>query len=617
VAIVHNETGSIKLPVNYVGKAGEISLPAWQAIRDALAHGSIEQQCVACQILQDEVKAHNDSAPHLITSPEILDGFAIALKSGDIRVIHEVCTVIKSCSLSAGSLAGKAIAQRADLMNVLCKLSVQREDSLVIETLTRLSHNNEEFLWLVKTLIGVIRVQLKVQKATLRRVFQGWRAHIERGHASTRMEILRATGSIRVGKPQIETKQRVSDVDLELRQTVRKQVMCDVSPVAPPRSRVSQISIATDAVVTNRMCDVDDVLFTLKAVVSQVEARPSYSSVRIHKEGAPKPAQRSLYSSWTRSTSTPAQSPRSEIRRPLSRPRSSSPARDMQPVKRQLPSLYTTQEDTVYHGQGASSPSQGTGAVSRVAVDVAQEATASHDLFLTQNSVSGAPRAGLYVTADGQQFSPPAGKGGELSDAEVEAEYAKAMDKVAKEQHSAYVKLAPQEPDSCAASLAPLAAASSTHSTQTGMYASTSSHQAGAICDVDDYLATRRTLPTGPDWVSAEPLRTQVCDVEPYITPSPMETHLPYDSADDVAADSPVISHEPEEERSEENTQPDATQVQPACKVGLGQTGLGPKAQQVESKATGPGVEQLADDQLPQPVNSNSLEESDDEDDWC
>eukprot|EP00286_Rhodomonas_abbreviata_P006788 CAMPEP_0181326838 /NCGR_PEP_ID=MMETSP1101-20121128/21738_1 /TAXON_ID=46948 /ORGANISM="Rhodomonas abbreviata, Strain Caron Lab Isolate" /LENGTH=602 /DNA_ID=CAMNT_0023435371 /DNA_START=63 /DNA_END=1871 /DNA_ORIENTATION=+ len=181
----------VKVPVDLTGKAGNISLPAWASLQAELDAGSPERKLLACRILSGELKHHAGSASKVLSSPELLDGLAKVLTCGNGLAEREACSIVRICCYQCDVEAGNAIAGSARLLNALCRLALN-EDAFIVETLSQLSHNNPKVLWLITTLLKVLRVQTRCDLRHVRQYFIALRT--ETALMRTKRQILEATG---------------------------------------------------------------------------------------------------------------------------------------------------------------------------------------------------------------------------------------------------------------------------------------------------------------------------------------------------------------------------------------------------------------------------------------
>jgi len=133
----------------------------------------VELATAAVKALQMEMIKCPPVAREIITAREILHGIAHALALDDEQCLKQACEVIIMCAQECGARAADAVVGCSKLLNGLCRQAMT-ENPTVIDALTALSHQNEKMLWIVTTIIKVMRVEKKCETGLLGRVFVTW-----------------------------------------------------------------------------------------------------------------------------------------------------------------------------------------------------------------------------------------------------------------------------------------------------------------------------------------------------------------------------------------------------------------------------------------------------------
>jgi len=190
----------------------------------------VELAAGAMRALQQEITECPPVAREIIGCREMLLGIACAINLGDQQCLQQACEVVVKCAQECKSRAGDAVVGCPSLLNSLCRKAMQNsEDPTVIDTLTALSHQNDKMLWIVTTIIKVMRVERQCGAGLLRRSVKAWRSlSSQRGRARTKNTLLSATSSsssigaatATIGDMKVQATTRVCDVDDLYLQTI-------------------------------------------------------------------------------------------------------------------------------------------------------------------------------------------------------------------------------------------------------------------------------------------------------------------------------------------------------------------------------------------------------------
>jgi hypothetical protein len=224
------------------------TLPAWRMWNDEVIamgrkteHGRggasssygvarrVELAAGAMRALQQEIAECPPVAREIIGCREMLLGIACAINLGDQQCLQEACEVVVKCAQECSSRAGDAVVGCPSLLNSLCRKAMQTEDPMVIDTLTALSHQNDKMLWIVTTIIKVMRVERQCEAGLLRRFVKAWQTlSSQRGRSRTKNALLSATSSsssigaatTTIGAMKVQATTRSCDVDDLYLQTI-------------------------------------------------------------------------------------------------------------------------------------------------------------------------------------------------------------------------------------------------------------------------------------------------------------------------------------------------------------------------------------------------------------
>ena len=305
VALVADVLDSVEGNKHFRVAAGSIeALPAWRmwseevvAMGRATEHGSgissrfgrearVQLALNAARALQAEIIKCPPVAREILTCREMLVGLSCALELEDADCLKEVCEVVILCAQESGARAGDALVSCPKLLNGLCSRAMRTEDPSVIDALTSLSHQNDKMLWIVTTIIKVMRVEKKCNSSLSHRALRAWKA-------------LRGQGSIDQARNALvqvtsgsSSSQRMCDVDIPLPRSAR-----DFPPdqtrgvlVYAPKS----LHLSPRSAATQRMRD--DII--IEPSVQSVSSTIDLPMVKLRTAAQPA----SLFSSWNVST---------------------------------------------------------------------------------------------------------------------------------------------------------------------------------------------------------------------------------------------------------------------------------------------------------------------------
>ena len=308
--------------------AGSIeTLPAWRMWNDEVIamgrhteHGRgasssygvarrVELAKGALQALQAEIANCPPVAREIIGCRDMLLGIACALNIGDQQCMREACEVIIKCAQECASRAGDAIVGCPRLLNGLCRQAMQTEDPAVIDALTALSHQNDKMLWIVTTIIKVMRVERQCGVGLLRRSVKAWKSRASQpGMARTKTALLSATAisssidaaPVPTPVPALKVQStRVCDVDDFYLQTISaRSYLPDQGAAVDTPGQF--LKVAKDSQVTrNRIRD--------DIIIEPSLSSGSFGTMQGSIDGATRPVGMqvsSIYSSWN-TASTP------------------------------------------------------------------------------------------------------------------------------------------------------------------------------------------------------------------------------------------------------------------------------------------------------------------------
>jgi len=246
----------------------------------------VQLALLAARALQTEIIKCPPVAREILACREMLMGLSCALELEDADCLKEVCEVVILCAQESGTRAGDALVSCPKLLNGLCSRAMRTEDPSVIDALTALSHQNDKMLWIVTTIIKVMRVEKKCDAGLLQRFFRLWKAlrgedSIDQARNALLQVTSRSNGS-----------QRMCDVDMSFPRSAQNFRPDQSRGVSAYTGKSSDWS--TRSAATQRMRD--DII-----IEPSVHSASSTIDLPVVKQSAAaQPA--SLFSSWNAST---------------------------------------------------------------------------------------------------------------------------------------------------------------------------------------------------------------------------------------------------------------------------------------------------------------------------
>jgi len=184
------------------------------------------------------------------------------------------------------------------LLNGLCRRAMQTEEPMVIDALTALSHQNDKMLWIVTTIIKVMRVEKKSDIGLLGRTvasWKNWRRIDSKAHTKNMLlQMAMAPTSSRtfISEP---SSQKMCDVDEYYSQTVARPYPSVVTTAVHTQRSVNRIR--DDIII--EPC-VQSVSSTMQSTIASVRAQPSSMYSSWNASSTP------LYSTWNATSEMPS-----------------------------------------------------------------------------------------------------------------------------------------------------------------------------------------------------------------------------------------------------------------------------------------------------------------------
>ena len=197
-----------------------------------------------------------------------------------------------------GSRAGDAVVGYPKLLNGLCRRAMQTEEPMVIDALTALSHQNDKMLWIVTTIIKVMRVEKNSDIGLLGRTVASWKnwRRID-SKARTKNMLLQVAVAPKSSRTFISepSSQKMGDVDGYYSQTDTRPYPSVVTTAVHTQRSVNRIR--DDIII--EPC-VQSVSSTMQSTSASVRAQPSSIYSSWNASSTP------LYSTWNATSEMPS-----------------------------------------------------------------------------------------------------------------------------------------------------------------------------------------------------------------------------------------------------------------------------------------------------------------------